>query len=209
MWITKPLVAFLTGALFVVSVLITAMGTAVLLALDIPSLPALSQGEALPVIGIATIFLLASACIYTLRQFSLTRTLRLKLDERRDLQHRLDTLARLRSTAINEIYSRTPKRREFKAWLERYHACEKEVEAYLALNFPFAVVEMFADLGAIIPYDFKHAAKDRAIRKKHIKALQMLAKQLTIIERLIRENSTLTLEVQPSFLEMVKWQDKS
>lgn len=209
MWITRPIVAFLSGGVFVLSVLLTTIGTAILLGVDIPALSLLTQAEVKIVVTTATVLLLFSASLYTFQRFSVIQDLRRKLDDKRDLQRRIDQLARLRSRAINRIYAKTPKPDNFKAWVQEHQSWKKEVNAFLEENFPFAVVEMFADLGAIIPYDFQHASEDPNIRQRHIKILQMLVKELTIIERLIRENTFLTLEAQPSFLELVKWQETS
>jgi hypothetical protein len=62
---------------------------------------------------------------------------------------------------------------------------------------------MFVDLGVVTPYSFHHASLDPEIQEMHIKSLQMMVKELTIIERLIRENTTLTLEDEPSFLDLI------
>lgn len=207
MWVTKPIVAFVAGGVFVASVFLTATGTAILLGVDIPALSGLTQGKLITVIGVTTGLTLLSASLYTFQRYAVIQDLRIKLDKRRDLQRKIDHLASLRSRAVNRKYSGTPKSEEFETWMQEYRAWQKEVKEFLEEEFPFAVVEMFADLGAIIPYDFEHASKDPQIRPRHLKTLQMLAKELTIIERLIRENTNLTIEAQPSFLEVVKWQE--
>jgi hypothetical protein len=207
MWITKPIVAFVSGIVFVISVLVTALGTAILLAVDIPSVLGLSPAEVNTIIVISVFVLFLSAGIYTFQRYSVIQDLRIRLDERRDLQKKVDKLAKLRSRAVNRIYAGTPDPDRFDSWKAEYKAWHDEVKDFLEENFPFAVVEMFADLGAIIPYDFTHASNDPIIGSKHKKSLQMLAKELTIIERLIRENTTLTLEAQPSFMELIKWEN--
>jgi len=45
MWITKPIIAFISGAVLVISVLVTAIGTAVLFAVDIPEFVILTDAE--------------------------------------------------------------------------------------------------------------------------------------------------------------------
>ena len=121
-----------------------------------------------------------SASLYTFQRFSVIQDLRVRLDERRDLQKKVDKLAKLRNRAVNRIYAGTPAPDKFDAWKAEYKAWRDEVKEFLEENFPFAVVEMFADLGAIIPYDFTHASDDPNIGPKHKKSLQMLAKELTL-----------------------------
>ena len=76
-------------------------------------------------------------------------------------------------------------------------------------NFPFAVVEMFTDLGTINPINFLHASVDQRIKAKHIRILRMLVKELAIIESLIMENTAYALESQPTLLELIKWQEQT
>ena len=53
MWIIKPLIAIVSGAVFVISVLLTAIGIAVLLAVDIPKITILSDAKIINIIVIA------------------------------------------------------------------------------------------------------------------------------------------------------------
>ena len=79
MWITKPIIAFVSGAVFVISVLLTAIGTAVLLAVDVPDFAILSDVEILTIISITTIILLSSASIFTFQRFAVIQDLRLQI----------------------------------------------------------------------------------------------------------------------------------
>ncbi|MCD4751566.1 MAG: hypothetical protein K8R40_00660 [Anaerolineaceae bacterium] len=209
MWITKPIIAFISGAIFVISVLLTAIGTAVLLAIDIPQIAIFSDGEIIKIIIVTTVILLFSACVFTFQRFAQVQDLKIKLDNRRGLQKKIDYLAQLRSQAINQIYAKTPDPDKFEAWEKEYTSWQKEVQKYLEENFPFAVVEMFTDLGTITPMTFLQASSDQRIQSKHIKILQMLVKELTIIERLILENTVLTIESPINLLELIKWQEQA
>jgi hypothetical protein len=118
-------------------------------------------------------------------------------------------LAQLRSRAVNEIYAKTPDPDNFETWENEYVSWQKEVRNILKDNFPFAVVEMFTDLGTINPINFLHASSDQRIKAKHIRILRMLVKELAIIEGLIKENTALTMESQPTLLELIKWQEQT
>lgn len=209
MWITKPIIAIVSGAIFVISVLLTAIGTAVLLTVDIPEIAVLSDVEIITIIKIATVFLLFSASLFTFQQFAVIQDLKIKLDNRRNLQKKIDHLAQLRSKAVNQIYAKTPKSDNFETWENEYTSWQNEVQMYLKKNFPFAIVEMFTDLGMIAPMNFLHASNDQRIKSKHIKILQMLVKELTIIESLIRENTVLSVESPLNLLELIKWQEQT
>lgn len=209
MWITKPIIAFVSGAIFVISVLLTAIGTAVLLAVDIPEIAILSDGEIITIIVVTTVILLFSASLFTFQRFAVIQDLKIKLDNRRNLQKKIDHLAQLRSKAVNQIYAKTPKPDKFETWENEYTSWQNEVQTYLKENFPFAIVEMFTDLGMIAPMNFLHASNDQRIKSKHIKILQMLVKELTIIESLIRENTVLSIESPLNLLELIMWQEQT
>ena|SRR3990172_9679786 len=131
--------------------------------------------------------------------------LRWQLSRRRDMQERIDKLALFRQEAITTLYAPTPSAAEFPAWLARYKSWEKALVEFLEKTFPFAVFEMFHDLGMILPEQFSHVSKDPAIEAKHLHHLRMLAKHLKIMERLIEENTSLLPEAKPSLGELLKW----
>jgi low affinity Fe/Cu permease len=209
MWITKPIIAFVSGAIFVIAWLLTAIAIAVLLAIDIPDIAILSDAEIIFIIVITTIIVFFSASFYTFQRYAVIQDLKMKLDDRRDMQERIDQLARLRSRAVNEIYTKAPDPNNFETWENEYVSWQNEVRNILKNNFPFAVVEMFTDLGTINPINFVHASSDQQIKAKHIRILRMLVKELAIIEGLIKENTALTFESQPPLLELIKWQEQT
>ena len=127
MWITKPIIAFVSGAVFVISVLFMAIGTALLLAIDIPEIAILSDAEIIIIIVITTFILLSSAFIFTFQRSAVIQDLKMKLDDRRDMQKKIDQLARLRSRAVNQIYAKTPDPNNFKTWENEYVSWQKEV----------------------------------------------------------------------------------
>lgn len=125
------------------------------------------------------------------------------------MQVKIDHLASLRSQAINELYTGTPSVKEFPEYKLRYFDWQAEVEEYFGENFPYAIVEMFTDLGMVKTLMFDHASTKRSIAKRHTKILQMLAKQLTIMEKLIEEKSSLTLETEPTYDDLLTQVDRT
>lgn len=209
MWITKPISAIVSAVVFLITLFLTAVGTAVLLGIDIPTISSLSSKEIAIVITITTFFMFSSACFYAFQRSLVIQDLKRRLDKKRDLQKRVDKLAQFRSRAINRIFAVTPKIENFELWRSEYTSWQRETTAFLQKNFPFAVVEMFSDLGSITPYNFQHASNDPEIHTQHVKILQMLSKELLILEKLISENTALTIEDEPSLLELIKWQETS
>jgi hypothetical protein len=145
---------------------------------------------------------LAALSIYLLLANS---ELRWQLSRKRQMQERIDKLARFRQEAITKLYALTPTVAEFQAWLDRYKTWEESLVQYLKDNFPFAVFEMFQDLGMIPGEQFTHASKDPSIASQHLHHLQMLAKHIRIMERLIEGNTNLLPEAKPSLGELLKW----
>lgn len=209
MWITKPFIAIVSGAVFVISVFLTAIGMAILLISDIPGIANLSDAEIKWTIVITVIFMLSSASLFTFQRFAMIQYLKMKLDDRRNMQEKIDHLARFRSRAVNQIYAKTPDSNMFETWENKYTSWQKEVRDYMENNFPYAVVEMFTDLGTINPINFLHASRDQRIQGDHIRILRMLVKELAIIESLITKNTALSLESQPTLLELIKWQEQT
>ena len=56
--------------------------------------------------------------------------LRWRLSRRRDMQVRIDELARFRQEAITTLYATTPSAVEFPAWLARYKSWEKALLSF-------------------------------------------------------------------------------
>ena len=131
--------------------------------------------------------------------------LRWQLSRRRDMQERIDQLARFRQAAVTTLYATTPSVDEFPTWLARYQSWEKSLIEFLEKAFPFAVFEMFNDLGMIPAEQFSQASKEPAIAAQHVHHLRMLAKHLKIMERLIEENTSLLPEAKPGLGELLKW----
>ena len=121
------------------------------------------------------------------------------------MQERIDTLARFRQKAITTLYAMTPTAAEFPTWLDRYRKWDKSLVKYLKKNFPFAVFEMFEDLGIIPGEMFTHTSTDPAISSQHQHYLRMMAKQIRILERLIENNTNLLPEAKPGLGELLKW----
>ena len=198
MWILNPWVETITRVVKTISVILAAIGTAILFFVDIPALAEVPDWLVAIILAVAVIFVLFSDKIANERHRLEVARLRFLLDERRDLRRRIKELAKFRSKAVTEIYSVTPTAEEFKKYQKKYENWQSEVEDYLEQEFPYAVVEMFTDLGMIKTLKFTHASADSEITEKHTKILQMLAKQLTILEKWIEEKSSLTLETEPT-----------
>jgi len=131
--------------------------------------------------------------------------LKWQLSRKRAMQERIDRLARFRQRAITELYAQTPTVDEFPGWLARFTAWEESLVQYLMNNFPFAVFEMFQDLGIILQTQFIQASRDPAISAQHVHHLRILAKHISILERLIQENTGLLREEKPGLGELLKW----
>ena len=131
--------------------------------------------------------------------------LRWQLSRRRDLQERIDKLALFRQEGITKLYATTPSPDEFPSWVTGYNVWEDSLSAFLKQSFPFAVFEMFNDLGMVPTGQFSHASKDPAIADQHVYHLRMLARHFTIMERLIEKNTSLLPEAKPGLGELLKW----
>jgi len=125
-----------------------------------------------------------------------------QLKSRRDLQQRIDRLAEFREEAVTKLYAGTPQASNFEAWKNHFHKWEDSLVAYLKDAFPYAVYEMFQDQGMIPSENFQQQSSDPAIRDQHLNYLRRIAKHLTVLERLIQENTSLTKEREPSFREL-------
>jgi hypothetical protein len=130
--------------------------------------------------------------------------LRWRLDHSRDLQERLDELARFRSEGIVDIYSKTPTSANFANWEKSFQDWEKRLMNYLKGNFPFAVYELLEDLGEIPGKQFVHLSQDPTIQGLHLHYLRMLAKILEILEEIIQENTSLTKDREPTLAEVLQ-----
>ena len=208
MWKLRPWVETLTRFVKTASLIVAAIGTAILLFVDIPALADVPDLTVASILGASVALILISDKFATDRHKLEIARMQLLLDKQRDLQSRIDHLSSLRSRAVNEIYAGTPTAAEFPAFEQGYRSWQDEVEAYLKMKFPYAVVEMFADLGMIKTLKFQHASTDETITERHTKILQMLAKQLTILERWIEEKSSLTLEIEPTYDDLLTRVDR-
>jgi hypothetical protein len=153
----------------------------------------------------ASLLLIISFIVLTVYLLLINSELRWQLSRKRDLQERIDRLARYRQEAITTLYAMTPTAAEFQAWLERYKTWENSLVQYLENEFPFAVFEMFQDLGMVPGDQFTHVSKDPAISAQHLHHLQMLVTHIRIMERLIEENTNLLPEAKPSLGNLLKW----
>ena len=203
MWKLDPWVETLTRFVNVAGLIVAGLGTAILFFVDIPALAEVPDLTVWVILAVAIMLFLVSDKVASDRHKLEIARMQLLLDEKRDLQNRIDHLATLRRRAINELYAGTPSVKEFPAYKKRYLAWQAEVEEYLAENFPYAIVEMFTDLGIIRTLKFDHASTEKSISKRHTKILRMLAKQLTIIEKWIEEKSSLTLEIDPTYDDLL------
>jgi hypothetical protein len=125
-----------------------------------------------------------------------------QLQHRRDIQSRIDHLAGFRDGMINDLYARRPSRKTFKDWKVQFHSWEDALVDYLKARFPYAVFEMFRDQGVIPSYEFEHVTKDSSIRKSHRSHLRRIAKHLGILETLIQQNTSLTVQREPGLGEI-------
>ena len=208
MWKLKPWVETLARFVKTASLIVAAIGTAILFFVDIPALDEVPDAVVAIILGVSVVLILISDKVATDSHRLEIARMQLLLDEKRDLQSRIDHLASLRSKGVNELYATTPSVEEFAQYKDRYRDWQGEVEAYLKGKFPYALVEMFTDLGMIKTLKFEHASEDEAIAKPHTKILQMLAKQLTILERWIDEKSSLTLEIEPTHDDLLTQVDR-
>lgn len=142
--------------------------------------------------------------IFAIQRQLVIEELQWRLDEKRNLQERIDRLADFRSEAINKYYARTPEKEKFSEWKEGYFSWQERVENYFKENFPYAMVEIFADLGTVPAGHFVHVSKDPEIAGEHLRILRMLEKQLKIIEAIIDKHTTVTFEREPTLNEVIK-----
>lgn len=131
--------------------------------------------------------------------------LKWQLSRKREIQEKIDRLARFRQEAISSLYALTPTADEFPSWVDRFNIWEETLIKYMKMNFPYAVFEMFEDLGIVPGDQFIHTSKDPAISAQHLHHLRMLAKHIKILERLIEGNTTLLVDAKPSLGELLKW----
>ena len=193
MWVTKVIVTIVLIVVFALTTILAFTGAIELFGLSLE--------------GNRTLWFIISIIVFIAfglqRQFIIGE-LRWRLDEKRKLQQRLDRLAEYRSEAINKLYAKTPKKDEFTDWEKAYDSWSKNIENYFGDNFPYAIVEMFSDLGTVPSVNFSHVSKDPEIKDEHQHKLEMLVKELTIIETIIEKHSTVTFEEEPNFYEILK-----
>ena len=208
MWKLEPWVETVTRFVKIAGLVVAALGTAILFFVDIPALKDVPEVLVWIILGAAILLFFVSDKVASDRHNLVISRMQLLLDEKRTLQARIDHLAVLRSRAVNELYAGTPTVKEFPTYKQKYLDWQAEVEEYLKQNFPYAIVEMFTDLGIVKTLKFEHASKKKSIAKKHTKVLQMLAKQLTIMEKWIEEKSSLTLEIEPTYDDLLTQVDE-
>jgi len=209
MWKLEPWVETITRLGKIGGLIVAALGTAILFFVDIPALAEVPDWTVWVILAAAIALFLISDRIASDRHKLEIARMQLLLDEKRNLQRRIDHLATLRSRAVNELYAGTPSVKEFPEYKQRYLDWQAEVEGYLEENFPYAIVELFTDLGIIKSLKFDHASTKRSIANRHTKILQMLAKQLTIMEKWIEEKSSLTLEIDPTYDDLLTQVDNA
>lgn len=129
-------------------------------------------------------------------------TLDWQLNSKRDLQKRIDKLAEFRKSAINDLYAKTPDANDFDNWVNNFKEWEESLVNYLKEEFPFAVSEMFEDLGVIPVKNYIHLTTDKDIQGQHLHYLGMISKILSILESVIQENTSVTIIRQPKFIEL-------
>jgi len=194
MWITKLNVTIIIIVLFIFTIAVTFTDL-----LEIIGMNVVENRTLWLIFSIVLIFL------FGLQRQMIIWELQWRLDEKRDLQQRIDRIAKFRSEAINNLYARTPKKEEFSQWKKSYFSWQKSVEKYFKDNFPYAMVEIFEDLGIVPARNFFHVSKDPEIAWEHLHFLQMLAKQLMTIESIIDKHTTVTFEREPSFIEVLRY----
>lgn len=174
MWKLRTWVETLTKFVKAAGLIVAAIGTAILFFVDIPALADVPDLTVAVILVASIVLILVSDKVASDRHKLEIARMQFLLDEKRDLQNRIDHLATLRSRAVNEIYAGVPSVKEFPAYKQRYLDWQTEVEEFFLANFPYAIVEMFTDLGVIKTLKFDHASTSRSIAKRHTKILQML-----------------------------------
>jgi hypothetical protein len=149
-------------------------------------------------------WIIISLAIFAIYLILVISELKWQLSRKRDLQERIDNLAKYRQEAITELYAVTPTADIFPAWVEHFNRWENSLVQYLKGNFPYAVFEMFQDLGMIPNDGFSHTSQDPKISASHLHHLRMLARHIKILERLIQENTNLLPEEKPSLGKVLK-----
>ncbi|MCK4741371.1 MAG: hypothetical protein KAS80_03720 [Anaerolineales bacterium] len=187
MWLLKIVLWGSAIFLFFVGIFGGVLDVAALIGIDIPQWTAVS---------IAALLLLFEREIKVL-------TLSWKLNARRDLQRRIDRLAEFRSEVINKLYAHTPKTEDFTTWVKDFETWEKSLVSYLKEEFPYAVFEMHKDVGIKPLMDFEHVSNDPTIKEKHLHYLRMIAKHLSVLETLIKENTAITKEREPQLRDLL------
>lgn len=193
MWITKLIIMIVITGLFLFTVTVTFTDVLELVGLK------LEENRTLWLVFSILLFIL-----FAIQRQLIIWELQWRLDEKRDLQQRIDRIAEFRSEAINNYYAKTPGREEFPDWKESYFSWQERVENYLKEHFPYAVVEMFTDLGTVPTGNFVHVSKDPEIAGQHLHILQMLVKQMSIFEAIIEKHSTVTFQREPTLIEVIK-----
>jgi len=186
MWILKIGIWAIAIVLFFVGIFGGVLDVASLIGLSIPQWAAIA---------------IAAGLIALEREIKVL-TLNWKLNSRRDLQRRIDKLAAFRKQVITTVYVGTPSANDFRAWVKKYEKWEISLVNYLKKEFPYAVFEMFQDLGVIPAANFTHLSTDPVIQSHHHHYLNMIAKQLDALERLIHEHTGITIEREPGFREL-------
>lgn len=186
-----------------VGVLLGALGLALLFSVDLPGLVPLSEGTRRSFVLWTSFALVVSWLIFFFERKAMIGQLQARLDRRQGLQAAINGLSDLRSRGVNELFAGTPTATEFPDWERRFKSWEQSVVDYMKPRFTSAIVGLFSELGAIPDINFRQASTDQAIAATHLKYLQMLAKMLAIMERVIQQSSQLIHEPSPTAWEIL------
>jgi hypothetical protein len=205
MWFTKPLVAICSAVCAVGGIIGIAIGTGLLIGVDLPGLVAVTPAAKQSVLVWSTIAFLIGFVLFAANGKLRMWELEYQLDAKRGLQVAVDGLAKLRRDGITTLYAVTPSAQTFSAWAQKHGAWEARVVAHLTEHFPFAVVEWFEDLGIIPTGHFTHVSQDPAIQQQHLHHLREIAKELGILEHLIQTNTAMGLYTRPTWRQLLVW----
>jgi hypothetical protein len=205
MWFARPVVAMVSAVVLFVGLIVGAVSTGLFLGADLPAFADLTNDQKWRVVLLSHGAVAVGFIAFAVNRKLTIMSLRYQLDDKRDLQRHVDSLAGFRRTGITDIYASAPNAQTISAWIERHEAWERQVAQYLTDHFTFAIVEWFQDLGTIPNVAFTHLATDQSIRGQHQHHLQEIAKELSVLEQLIQQNTALMRPSRPSFSELITW----
>lgn len=200
----KTIISIFTAIGSLIGLILGTLGLSVLFSVDLPGLTILPSSSRRLFIIWTFIILFLTWVLFYLDRRSVIADLQIRLKRQRDLQKSIDELSKLRSEGITTLYAVTPTTKNFSIWLEKFHNWETRVIELMKLRFTSAIVDLFSELGAIPSINFSQVSEDPLISRQHAKQLQILAKELSVLEKVIQTGTQLVNEPTPTFWETIR-----